>query len=135
MLGAGVVNLCSPSPVEYGISEKATVQLSYSTPVYVSPKRCLALCPFFFFSWRDRGPLAPFLSLGGSLGVLLVPGSSLLVWAWLGGCLSGPPTPYVSGGIIKRKLFGERMTLLAGHQDFPPTPKLMKWVALGLREA
>lgn len=43
--------------------------------------------------------------------------------------LSTFPAPSVSVGIIERKLFGERMALLACHQDFS-LPKLIKWVPL-----
>lgn len=110
------------------------MRLSVSTPVYVSPKPCLALCPFF--SWRDRGPLAPLLRVGGDSGVLELVPRVLIVGLGMAKrlSLSTLPAPYVSGGIIERKFLGERMALLACHQDPHPHPRLIKWVALGLRE-
>lgn len=139
MLGAGVVNLSSPSPVEYGVNGRAAVLLSISIAIYVSPKLCLALCPFF--SWRDRDPLAPLLRVGRGIGCSRSwsPGSSIVDLGMARRLsLSTLPAPCVSGGIIERKLLGERMTLLSCHQDtpLPNLPNEWHWPeGGGLRES
>lgn len=95
------------------------MRLSISTPVYVSPKPCLALCPLF--SWRDRGPLAPLLRVGGDSGVLELVPRVLIVGLGMAKrlSLSTLPALYVSGGIIERKFFGESN----GSPSLPPRPQ------------
>lgn len=65
ILGAGVVNLLSPSHVDCGGEWEGYREVAHRSarPRQSEALPCLALSPYL--SWKDRGPLAPLLRAGG----------------------------------------------------------------------